>query len=80
MSVLVPVVKTVFSLLQHEKITITTTFRKLVKDSRIMTEQQPPVVVVLGSTASGKSQLAIDLAKRVNGEVISADSMQVYVE
>lgn len=38
----------------------------------------PPIVVVLGSTASGKSKLAIDLAKQVEGEVISADSMQVY--
>ncbi len=38
----------------------------------------PLVVVVLGSTASGKSKLAIDLAKHVGGEVISADSMQVY--
>lgn len=40
--------------------------------------KNPLVVVVLGSTASGKSKLAIDLAKYVGGEVISADSMQVY--
>lgn len=40
--------------------------------------KSPLVVVVLGSTASGKSKLAIDLAKHVGGEVISADSMQVY--
>ena len=37
-----------------------------------------PVVVVLGSTGTGKSKLAIELAKRVGGEIISADSMQVY--
>ena len=36
------------------------------------------VVVVLGPTASGKSSLAVQLAKELNGEVISADSMQIY--
>jgi hypothetical protein len=40
-------------------------------------QPQLPVVVILGSTATGKSKLAIDLAKRFGGEVISADSMQV---
>lgn len=37
-----------------------------------------PIIVILGSTATGKSKLAIELAKRFNGEVISADAMQVY--
>lgn len=36
------------------------------------------IVVVCGATASGKTRLAIDLAKRFNGEVVSADSMQIY--
>lgn len=36
------------------------------------------IVVILGPTASGKSALAIELALRFNGEVINADSMQVY--
>ncbi len=36
------------------------------------------VIVVAGPTASGKSALAIDLALRYNGEIINADSMQVY--
>ncbi len=36
------------------------------------------VIVIVGPTASGKSALAIEAAKRLNGEVISADSMQVY--
>ena len=31
-----------------------------------------------GPTASGKSKLAIDIAKLINGEIINADSMQVY--
>ncbi len=39
---------------------------------------QPKIIVVVGPTASGKSSLAITLAKRFNGEVISADSRQVY--
>ena len=37
-----------------------------------------PLVVIVGQTASGKSALAIDLAKRFNGEVICADSRTIY--
>ena len=36
------------------------------------------IVVILGPTATGKSDLAVKLAKRFNGEIISADSRQVY--
>lgn len=36
------------------------------------------VIVITGPTATGKSALAISLAKRLNGEVISTDSMQIY--
>jgi tRNA dimethylallyltransferase len=36
------------------------------------------IVVILGPTASGKSALAVELAERFNGEIVSADSMQVY--
>ena len=36
------------------------------------------VIVLLGPTGVGKSAVAIELAKRLNGEVISADSMQIY--
>jgi tRNA dimethylallyltransferase len=39
---------------------------------------KPTVVVIAGPTASGKSNLAIELAKRIDGEIISADSMQIY--
>lgn len=35
-------------------------------------------IIILGPTAVGKSKLAIELAKEINGEIISADSMQVY--
>ena len=38
-----------------------------------------PIVVVLGCTGTGKSKLAVSLARRFNGEVINADSMQVSV-
>ena len=37
-----------------------------------------PLVVVCGATASGKTSLAINIAKKFNGEVVSADSMQIY--
>ncbi len=43
-----------------------------------MNEQLPPLVVVLGPTASGKSALGIELARRFHGEIVSADSRQVY--
>ena len=38
----------------------------------------PKIVVILGPNASGKSELAVKLAKKFNGEIISADSRQVY--
>ena len=36
------------------------------------------IIIIAGPTASGKSALAIDVAKRLNTEIISADSMQIY--
>ena len=39
---------------------------------------KPTVIVIGGPTASGKSNLAVELAKKINGEIISADSMQIY--
>ena len=39
---------------------------------------KPPVVVVTGPTGSGKSSLAIELAERFGGEIVNADSMQVF--
>ena len=40
--------------------------------------QKPKVIVICGPTASGKTALSIELAKKINGEIISADSMQIY--
>jgi len=39
---------------------------------------RPKIIVILGPTASGKSELAIKIARRFNAEIISADSRQVY--
>ena len=41
-------------------------------------EKKKKIIVIVGPTASGKSDLAVKLAKRFNGEIISADSRQVY--
>lgn len=43
-----------------------------------MTVQKPILIVVAGPTASGKSAAAVELARMIGGEIISADSMQVY--
>ena len=36
------------------------------------------VIVIAGPTASGKTKLSVELAKKINGEIVSADSMQIY--
>ena len=36
------------------------------------------IILIAGPTASGKSKIAINLAKKINGEIVNADSMQVY--
>ncbi|OMG44409.1 tRNA delta(2)-isopentenylpyrophosphate transferase, partial [Paenibacillus macerans] len=44
-----------------------------------MTEMTKPfLIVIVGPTASGKTELSIEVAKKFNGEIISGDSMQVY--
>ena len=37
-----------------------------------------PIVVILGATGAGKSKLALELAAKFGGEIISADAMQMY--
>lgn len=43
-----------------------------------MEEKKPTVIVICGPTASGKTSLGIKLANKINGEIISCDSMQIY--
>ncbi len=43
-------------------------------------EEKIPIIAVVGPTASGKTELAIKIAQRFNGEIVSADSMQIYSE
>ena len=38
------------------------------------------IILISGSTASGKSNFSLKLSKKINGEIINADSMQVYKE
>ncbi len=40
--------------------------------------QKPRILAVVGSTASGKTSLAVELAKQLDGEIVSCDSMQIY--
>jgi tRNA dimethylallyltransferase len=39
---------------------------------------QGPVVAVVGATAAGKSELALELAIRLGGEIVNTDAMQLY--
>lgn len=41
-------------------------------------KEKPFLIVIVGPTASGKTELSIELAKKIDGEIISGDSMQVY--
>ena len=43
-----------------------------------MAEDTSPIITVVGATATGKSDLALDLADRLGGEIINTDSMQFY--
>ena len=42
--------------------------------------EQKKIILLAGPTASGKSNLAVKLANSLNGEIINADSMQIYKE
>lgn len=44
----------------------------------MITEAKQPLVILAGPTAAGKSALSVSLAEKIGGEIISADSMQVY--
>jgi len=44
----------------------------------MMTSSRLPIIVVLGATGAGKSKLALEIAQKFGGEIISADAMQMY--
>ncbi len=46
--------------------------------TREQTRDLPPVVAVVGPTAAGKTELSLDLAEALGGEIVNTDSMQVY--
>ena len=41
-------------------------------------DNQSKIILISGPTASGKSNFALKLAKKIDGEIINADSMQIY--
>src|SRR5215467_4550492 len=43
-----------------------------------MSVPEPPIVAVVGATAAGKTGLSLDLAERLDGEIVDTDAMQVY--
>ena len=43
-------------------------------------DKKSKIILIAGPTASGKSNFAVQLAKKVNGEIINSDSMQIYKE
>jgi tRNA dimethylallyltransferase len=52
---------------------------KIIRDQALFPAQmKKKILIVVGPTASGKSDLAVSLARKFNGEIISADSRQVY--
>ncbi len=51
---------------------------KLLIKIKKLFQKKPKFIVVLGQTSTGKSDLAVEIAKEIDGEIISADSRQVY--
>lgn len=54
--------------------------KRTVPSGNIRSGKMEKVIVICGPTASGKTGLSIELAKRIKGEIISSDSMQIYQE
>ncbi|XP_045801267.1 tRNA dimethylallyltransferase 9 [Trifolium pratense] len=52
--------------------------RRFLVTASLTEKKKEKVIVISGPTGSGKSRLAMELAKRLNGEIVSADSVQVY--
>ena len=47
---------------------------------QVLSFNETPIIVISGPTGIGKSKLAIYIAKKINGVIINADSMQIYKE
>jgi tRNA dimethylallyltransferase len=45
-----------------------------------MAENRPPLIVIAGPTAGGKSALALALAQQIGGVIVNADSAQIYAD
>lgn len=58
-------------------ISITAEIVRTARSRRTKMNSRVPIVVILGATGTGKSKLAVQIAKKFNGEIISADSIQV---
>ena len=52
--------------------------RRVARGVQLALEDPARLLCVVGPTASGKTELAVDICERVNGEIISADSVQIY--
>lgn len=53
--------------------------KEIIKNERLPVEDmKKPLIILTGPTAVGKTALSVKLAKAIGGEIISADSMQVY--
>ena len=51
--------------------------RRLISDMSTVLSNSAPIIFIMGATGTGKSSLGLQLACRLNGEIINADSMQV---
>lgn len=56
---------------------ITSQWKKVHVHSTKKMLRKVPLIVILGSTGTGKTKLSVELARRFNAEIVSADSMQV---
>jgi len=64
---------------KRRKVAVSVTLEmETVKSIEQDTSALPKAIAIVGSTGTGKTQLAVDLAKRLDGEVISCDSVQMY--
>ncbi len=54
--------------------------KKRIRMESMENGNKPKVIVIVGPTASGKTKTSIEVAKKLGGEIVSADSMQIYKE